>query len=227
MKLYSARAATEVALEAVQLFGGNGYMSEFQVEQLARDAKVLQIYAGTDEIQITHIAKDLLRSLDPLRPPEAMGSHGAGRPRRWVPHAGPTPHPRQAERRSPRDDSCRDDVGVDRAGVRCHRWSSCSVDARPDALDARINLMARRQGSACHLGPGLASAGSARPRSAGASAPGRGTAPHPGVYVLAGAPPTREQAAVGRGAGRRGRCARVPRVRGARPRRRAGCRSNP
>jgi hypothetical protein len=32
------------------------------VEQLARDAKVLQIYAGTDEIQITHIAKDLLRS---------------------------------------------------------------------------------------------------------------------------------------------------------------------
>jgi len=62
MKLYSARAATDVALEAVQLFGGNGYMSEFRVEQLARDAKVLQIYAGTDEIQITHIAKDLLRN---------------------------------------------------------------------------------------------------------------------------------------------------------------------
>ncbi len=62
MKLYSARAATEVALEAVQLFGGNGYMAEFRVEQLARDAKVLQIYAGTDEIQITQIAKDLLRA---------------------------------------------------------------------------------------------------------------------------------------------------------------------
>jgi alkylation response protein AidB-like acyl-CoA dehydrogenase len=61
MKLYSARAAVEVAMEAVQLFGGNGYMAEYQVEQLARDAKVLQIYAGTDEIQITHIAKDLLR----------------------------------------------------------------------------------------------------------------------------------------------------------------------
>jgi alkylation response protein AidB-like acyl-CoA dehydrogenase len=60
MKLYSARAASEVAMEAVQIFGGNGYMSEFRVEQLARDAKVLQIYAGTDEIQITHIAKDLL-----------------------------------------------------------------------------------------------------------------------------------------------------------------------
>jgi alkylation response protein AidB-like acyl-CoA dehydrogenase len=60
MKLYAARAATEVALEAVQVYGGNGYMAEYQVEQLARDAKVLQIYAGTDEIQISAIARDLL-----------------------------------------------------------------------------------------------------------------------------------------------------------------------
>ena len=67
MKLYSARAATEVALEAVQLFGGNGYMAEFQVEQLARDAKVLQIYAGTDEIQITHIARELLAGVSRSR----------------------------------------------------------------------------------------------------------------------------------------------------------------
>jgi alkylation response protein AidB-like acyl-CoA dehydrogenase len=50
----------EVALEAVQLFGGNGYMSEFQVEQLCRDAKVLQIYGGTDEIQVSQIARTLL-----------------------------------------------------------------------------------------------------------------------------------------------------------------------
>jgi len=61
-KLYSAQATMEVALEAVQLFGGNGYMAEFQVEQLCRDAKVLQIYAGTDEIQVSQIARDLLRS---------------------------------------------------------------------------------------------------------------------------------------------------------------------
>ena len=59
-KLYAAQAAMEVALEAVQLFGGNGYMAEFQVEQLCRDAKVLQIYAGTDEIQISQIARTLL-----------------------------------------------------------------------------------------------------------------------------------------------------------------------
>ena len=59
-KLYSAGAAVEVALEAVQLFGGNGYMAEFRVEQLARDAKVLQIYGGTDEIQISQIARSLV-----------------------------------------------------------------------------------------------------------------------------------------------------------------------
>jgi acyl-CoA dehydrogenase len=61
MKLYAARAAVEVAMEAVQVYGGNGYMSEYVVEQFARDSKVLQIYAGTDEIQIRAIAKDLLR----------------------------------------------------------------------------------------------------------------------------------------------------------------------
>jgi alkylation response protein AidB-like acyl-CoA dehydrogenase len=60
MKLYSSEAATEVAMEAVQLFGGNGYMAEYRVEQLARDAKSLMIYAGSNEIQVTHIAKALL-----------------------------------------------------------------------------------------------------------------------------------------------------------------------
>jgi hypothetical protein len=59
-KLYAAQAAMEVALEAVQLFGGNGYMAEYRVEQLCRDAKVLQIYGGTDEIQISQIARSLL-----------------------------------------------------------------------------------------------------------------------------------------------------------------------
>jgi acyl-CoA dehydrogenase len=59
-KLYAAQATMDVCLEAVQLFGGNGYMAEFQVEQLCRDAKVLQIYGGTDEIQISQIARSLL-----------------------------------------------------------------------------------------------------------------------------------------------------------------------
>ena len=59
-KLYCARAATECALEAVQVLGGNGYMQEYRVEMLARDAKLLQIGGGTDEIQILNIARTVL-----------------------------------------------------------------------------------------------------------------------------------------------------------------------
>lgn len=60
IKWYSSEAATEVAMDAVQLFGGNGYMAEYRVEQLARDAKSLMIYAGSNEVQITHVARGLL-----------------------------------------------------------------------------------------------------------------------------------------------------------------------
>ncbi|CAN5799981.1 acyl-CoA dehydrogenase family protein [soil metagenome] len=61
IKYYCSQAATDVAMEAIQLFGGNGYMTEYRVEQLARDAKSLMIYAGSNEVQITHVAKGLLR----------------------------------------------------------------------------------------------------------------------------------------------------------------------
>ena len=59
MKLYAAQSAMQVATEAVQIHGGYGYMRESRVEQLMRDAKILQIYAGTDEMQIIAIARDL------------------------------------------------------------------------------------------------------------------------------------------------------------------------
>jgi hypothetical protein len=59
-KLQCARTATEVAMEAVQLKGGAGYMRDGVVEMLARDAKLLQIGGGTDEIQILRIAREIL-----------------------------------------------------------------------------------------------------------------------------------------------------------------------
>jgi acyl-CoA dehydrogenase len=62
MKLYAAQAACQVADDAIQIFGGNGYIAEYRVEQLCRDARVLRIYAGTDELQIIAIAKDLIRN---------------------------------------------------------------------------------------------------------------------------------------------------------------------
>jgi len=59
-KLYCTKTTTEVCLEAIQIHGGNGYMKEYQVERFMRDAKLLQIGGGTDEIQILHVAKDLI-----------------------------------------------------------------------------------------------------------------------------------------------------------------------
>lgn len=59
-KLYCARTTTDVAMDAVQLKGGSGYMRDGIVEMLARDAKLLQIGGGTDEIQILRIAREVL-----------------------------------------------------------------------------------------------------------------------------------------------------------------------
>jgi alkylation response protein AidB-like acyl-CoA dehydrogenase len=61
MKFYAAQAACQVADDAIQIFGGNGYIAEYRVEQLSRDARVLRIYAGTDEMQVVAIARDLVR----------------------------------------------------------------------------------------------------------------------------------------------------------------------
>lgn len=61
-KLYCTRVTTEVCLEAIQIHGGNGYMKEYQVERFMRDAKLLQIGGGTDEIQILHVARDLIEN---------------------------------------------------------------------------------------------------------------------------------------------------------------------
>ena len=62
-KMYSARVAVEVADEAIQLLGGYGYMLEYEVERFYRDAKIMEIYEGTREIQKNTIASSLLGKL--------------------------------------------------------------------------------------------------------------------------------------------------------------------
>ena len=59
-KAYGADAAMQVATDAVQIFGGYGYMKEYPVEKLMRDAKLYQIYEGTSQIQRLVIARDVL-----------------------------------------------------------------------------------------------------------------------------------------------------------------------
>jgi acyl-CoA dehydrogenase len=61
-KCFASDAALHVADEAIQTFGGYGYMKEYPVEKLLRDAKLTQIYEGANEIQRTVIARELLRA---------------------------------------------------------------------------------------------------------------------------------------------------------------------
>jgi alkylation response protein AidB-like acyl-CoA dehydrogenase len=59
-KLYVAEVGTQVAMDAIHILGGNGYMEEYIVERLARDAKLVEIGGGTTEIQVLTIARQLL-----------------------------------------------------------------------------------------------------------------------------------------------------------------------
>ena len=59
-KLYSSDIAMEVTTDAVQIYGGYGYMREYPVEKLMRDAKLMQIYEGTNQIQRMVIAREVI-----------------------------------------------------------------------------------------------------------------------------------------------------------------------
>ena len=59
-KLYASEIALEVANEAVQIHGGNGYVAEYHVERMMRDSKITQIYEGTSEIQRIVISRGLV-----------------------------------------------------------------------------------------------------------------------------------------------------------------------
>ena len=60
-KWFSAQMAVSCADEALQMHGGYGYIDEYRVQRLYRDAKILEIYEGTKEIEKTIIARTLLR----------------------------------------------------------------------------------------------------------------------------------------------------------------------
>jgi alkylation response protein AidB-like acyl-CoA dehydrogenase len=64
-KLYCSDTAMEVTTEAVQILGGYGYMKEYPVERMMRDAKITQIYEGANEIQRIVIAREMLREQSP------------------------------------------------------------------------------------------------------------------------------------------------------------------
>jgi alkylation response protein AidB-like acyl-CoA dehydrogenase len=62
-KLFATDTAMRVTTDAVQVMGGSGYMKEYPVEKMMRDAKILQIYEGTNQIQRTVIALDMIKAV--------------------------------------------------------------------------------------------------------------------------------------------------------------------
>ena len=60
-KLYASKVAMEHTVEAVQIHGGNGFVKEYHVERLMRDAKITQIYEGTSEIQKIVISRNIIK----------------------------------------------------------------------------------------------------------------------------------------------------------------------
>jgi alkylation response protein AidB-like acyl-CoA dehydrogenase len=61
-KLYASQVAMDTTIEAVQIHGGNGYVKDYHVERLMRDAKITQIYEGTSEIQKIVISRSILNA---------------------------------------------------------------------------------------------------------------------------------------------------------------------
>jgi alkylation response protein AidB-like acyl-CoA dehydrogenase len=59
-KMVAGRVAVEVAQEAIQIHGGYGYMLEYEVERFYRDARIMEIYEGTREIQKNTIASAII-----------------------------------------------------------------------------------------------------------------------------------------------------------------------
>jgi len=60
-KLFATDTAMKVTTDAVQIMGGYGYMREYPVEKMMRDAKILQIYEGTNQIQRNVIGLELIK----------------------------------------------------------------------------------------------------------------------------------------------------------------------
>jgi alkylation response protein AidB-like acyl-CoA dehydrogenase len=92
-KLFATDVAMETTTEAVQVLGGNGYLKEFPAERMMRDAKVLQIYEGANEIQKLVIARAMAKEAGAREPvwPEMMpGAEGIS-----MGDAKPAPPPRE------------------------------------------------------------------------------------------------------------------------------------
>jgi butyryl-CoA dehydrogenase len=62
-KMYASDVAMKVSVDALQVFGGYGYMKDYPIEKYVRDAKITQIYEGTNQVQRNIIGLQLIREM--------------------------------------------------------------------------------------------------------------------------------------------------------------------
>ena len=62
-KLFASDVAMKVTTDALQIFGGYGYMRDYPIEKYMRDAKITQIYEGTNQIQRSIIASEMIKEM--------------------------------------------------------------------------------------------------------------------------------------------------------------------
>ena len=83
-KCYASDVAVKVATDAVQIFGGYGFMEDYPIAKFYRDAKILQIYEGTNQVQRLVIARHLIRDAAELAhlgeyiPTETQATYASG-----------------------------------------------------------------------------------------------------------------------------------------------------
>ena len=156
-KLYCTDVAMEVTTDAVQVLGGYGYMREYPVERMMRDAKITQIYEGTNQIQRLVIARQMLKENRRVpscgcrltaAPPELRARRGAVPPRPPAVLAGSAgpgaggarAYPRRARAGSRRRNGAADARACRPVRPRCRR--------RAERRDARVDR--RRRGARGH-----------------------------------------------------------------------------
>ena len=101
-KRFAADSAMEITVDAVQVYGGYGFIKEYPVEKLMRDAKIMQLYEGTSQIQRLVIAKEVLLPRQADEPTPEAEAKAARPPRTARPSRRPPPSRR---RRCPRSDA--------------------------------------------------------------------------------------------------------------------------
>ena len=157
-KLLAADTAMKVTTDAVQILGGYGYVNEYPVERMMRDAKITQIYEGTSQIQRVVIARDLLKACSTAAERPAATLHREDDLASCLPLAEEIEGGRRLLERVALPDDRRDGPGIDHRVERALR-----LDRKATARRRETHPTRRRRCRCCAAAPGSPARSGIRP----------------------------------------------------------------